>query len=47
MFTYIDSKEAVAQSVSALCLVNLLKPMVVGSSSDDGLFLFVYFYFIF
>ncbi len=40
MFCYNDSKEAVAQSVSALCLVNLLKTMVVGSSSADGSFLF-------
>ena len=47
MFCYNDSKEAVAQSVSALCLVNLLKTMVVGSSPDDGSFLFCLFLFYF
>ena len=41
-----DSKEAVAQSVSALCLLNLLKTMVVSSSPDDGSFLFLVFIFI-
>ena len=41
------SKEAVAQSVSALCLVNLLKTIVVGSSPDDGSFCFVCFIFVF
>ena len=47
MFCYNDFKEAVGQSISALCLVNLLKTMVVGSSPDDGslVICFVYFYF--
>ncbi len=47
MFCYNDSQETVAQSVSALCFVNLLNTMVVGSNPDDGLFLFCLFYFIF
>ena len=48
MFCYNHSQDAVvAQSVSALCLINLLKTMVVGSSPDDGSFLFCLFYFIF
>ena len=46
MFCYNDSKEAVAQSVSSLCLVNLLKTMFVGSSPDDGSFLFYFYFFL-
>ncbi len=37
IFCYSDSKEAVEQSVSALCLVKLLKTMVVGSSPGGWL----------
>ena len=50
MFCYNDSywKEAVvAQSVSMQCLVNLLKTMVVGSSPDDGVFLFLFIFVLF
>ena len=43
----IDSKEAAAQLVSALCLVKLLKTMVVVSIPNDGSFLFCLFYFSF
>ena len=44
-FCYNYSKEAVAQSVSSLCLVNLLKTMVVCSSPDDDSFLFSFVLF--
>ncbi len=45
MFCCNVSKEAVAQSVSVLCLVNLLKTMVVGSSPDDDELVFVFIFF--
>ena len=47
MFRYNETQEAVAQLVTVLCLVNLLKTMVVGSSPDDGSFLFCLFLFYF